>query len=372
MPGALSAAEKRAWLRLARSQNVGPVTFAQLLQRFGSAAAALDELPRLARRGGGGEVLRILSNADAERELAAVAERGGHVIASVEPDFPAGLAALDAPPPLITVLGHVSVLRREMVAIVGARNASALGRKFATRLAAELGQVGLVVASGLARGIDAAAHEGAIESGTCAVLAGGIDVIYPPENTALYERVCAQGAAISEMPLGLAPQARHFPRRNRIISGLSRGVVIVEAAEGSGSLITANYALEQGREIFAVPGSPLDPRAKGTNRLIREGATLTETVDDVLAVLRPMLGGAFGDPPGPPTDFDRQTDMKLAEAEADRVRRLVVELLGPAPVEADELIRQTGAPASVVLIVLLELELAGKLHRHPGNRVSQT
>jgi DNA processing protein len=371
MPGALAPNEKRAWLRLARSQNVGPVTFAQLIQRFGSASVALEELPRLARRGGG-EALRIPSNADAERELAQVAERGGRVIASGEPDFPAGLAALDPPPPLIVVLGHVNLLRREMVAMVGARNASALGRKFAMRLATELGQAGLVVASGLARGIDAAAHEGALGSGTCAVLAGGVDVIYPPENADLYERVCAQGAAISEMPLGQAPQARHFPRRNRIISGLSRGVVIVEAAEGSGSLITANYALEQGREIFAVPGSPLDPRAKGTNRLIREGATLTETVDDVLAVLRPMLGGAFGDPAGPPADFGRQTDTRLTEAEGDRVRRTVTELLGPAPVEVDELIRQAAAAASVVLIVLLELELAGKLHRHPGNRVSQT
>jgi len=266
------------------------------------------------------------------------------------------------------VVGHVTLLQREMVAVIGARNASALGRKLANTLARDLSNAGLVVASGLARGIDAAAHEGALGGGTVAVVAGGVDVVYPPENAALHDRIRAEGAIVSEMGLGVQPQARHFPRRNRIISGLSRGVVIVEASEGSGSLITANFALEQGREIFSVPGSPLDPRAKGTNRLIREGATLTETADDVLAVLRPMLGGHFHDPgkggPGGPSGG------AAAEAEADRIRGRVVEALGPAPVEVDELVRISGASTQAVLIILLELELAGRIARHPGNRVS--
>src|SRR5213075_3068533 len=216
------------------------------------------------------------------------------------------------------------------------------------------------------RGIDAAAHEAALETGTCAVLAGGVDNIYPPENAALYQRIRAEGAIVSEMPVGQAPQARHFPRRNRIVSGLSRGVIVVEAAEGSGSLITANYALEQGREIFAVPGSPLDPRARGGNRLIREGATLTENAQDVIAVLRPILGVSFREP-GP--GFDAGDSARL-EAEADKIRAKVEEALGPAPVDVDELIRVVGAPASVVLTILLELELAGRLERQPGNRVA--
>jgi DNA processing protein len=361
----LGDAERRAWLRLARTQNVGPVTFAQLIARFGNASAALAELPRLAKRGGG--ETRMPTDADARRELDALAALSGRMIASIEPEFPDGLAALDAPPPLITVLGHASLLRRDMVAIVGARNASALGRKFAERIAMDLGATGLGIVSGLARGIDTAAHEGSLATGTCAVMAGGLDIIYPPENAALYERIKAEGVIVSEMPPGMAPQARHFPRRNRVISGIARGVVIVEAAEGSGSLITANYALEQGREIFAVPGSPLDPRAKGTNRLIREGATLTESADDVIAGLRPILGQSFRDPGREP---DAPAQDPAIEAEADRIRDRLAELLGPAPTDVDELIRRSGASTAAVLTVLLEWELAGRLTRHPGNRVS--
>jgi DNA processing protein len=250
------------------------------------------------------------------------------------------------------VLGRPDILQREMVAIVGARNASALGIKFATQLAHDLGDAGLIISSGLARGIDHAAHTGALQTGTVAVVAGGVDVIYPPENTSLYEKITRQGAVIAELPLHTAPLARHFPRRNRLISGLARGVVVVEAAERSGSLITATYALEQGREVFAVPGSPLDPRARGSNRLIREGASLTETADDVLAVLRPILGQSFGE---------------LAPSEAPPASPLVEEKLGPSPVEVDELVRQCGVPAADVLTVLLELELAGRVQRHPGN-----
>jgi len=363
----LSEGERRAWLRLARTPNVGPVTFAQLIARFGSATASLAELPRLSKRGGG-EPLKPPSDDDAREEIDKLHKMGGRLIASVEPEFPPGLAALDPPPPLISVLGHVALFSREMIGIVGARNASALGRKFAGTLAAELGAAGFVVVSGLARGIDTAAHEGSLASGTCAVIAGGIDVIYPPENAGLYERIKAEGAIVSEMPLGQTPQARHFPRRNRLISGLSRGVIVVEAAEGSGSLITANYALEQNREIFAVPGSPLDPRAKGANRLIREGAALIETAEDVIAVLRPILGREFREPDH--KSSSALPDRSALEAEADRIRKLIEEALGPAPVDVDELIRLCKAPAAAVLTVLLELELAGHLARHSGNRVS--
>ncbi|MCU1386513.1 MAG: processing protein DprA [Acidobacteria bacterium] len=360
----LSDSERRAWLRLSRTENVGPVTFQNLIARFGSASAALEEIPRMAKRGGGKSFV-LPDPRDAEEETEKLAALGGRMIAACEPDYPRGLAAMDVPPPLISVLGHPHLLKKEMVAIVGARNASALARKFSDTLARDLGFAGLVVVSGLARGIDAAAHEAALAVGTVAVVAGGVDIIYPPENDRLYAAVRNQGVIVSEMRLGEAPQARHFPRRNRIISGLSRGVVVVEAAEKSGSLITALFALEQGREIFAVPGSPLDPRARGANRLIREGATLTEGAEDVLAVLSPMLGGNFREPDGMPFAPPSRDD-----AEADRIRAKVEEALGPAPVEIDELIRQLGAPPGAVLTVILELELAGRCVRHPGNRVS--
>jgi DNA processing protein len=361
----LSEDERVQWLRLARTPNVGPVTFKQLVGRFGSAAAALTEVPRLARRGGG-EPPKVPDEAVIRREVEALAALGGRFVASVEADYPRGLAALDTPPPLLAVLGHSVVLQRETVAMVGARNASALGRKLAQRIANDLGEAGLTVVSGMARGIDTAAHEGALAHGTCAVVAGGVDVVYPPENKGLYERLKAEGSVVSEMALGEQPQGRHFPRRNRIISGMARGVIVVEAAEGSGSLITARYALEQNREVFAVPGSPLDPRAKGTNRLLREGAVLTETADDVLAVLRPILGAGFDETAAgntPPPE-------EVPEIEVDRIRDAVLEALGPAPVRVDELIRICGAPAPGVLAVLLELELAGRLTRHPGNAVS--
>ena len=356
--------ERRAWLRLARTENVGPVTFRNLIARFGAASAALEELPRLAARGGGKNFI-VADESDTAHEIEALAKRGGRLIASCEPDYPHGLKALEAPPPVISVLGHPHLLQKEMIAIVGARNASALARKFADTLSRELGFAGLVVVSGLARGIDTSAHEAALAVGTVAVLAGGVDIIYPPENEKLYAAIRNQGVILSEMRLGEAPQARHFPRRNRIISGLARGVVVVEAAEKSGSLITAQCALDQGREIFAVPGSPLDPRARGANRLIKEGATLTESAEDILSVLAPMLGGGFREPetsaPSPSSDG--------LDAEADRIRAAVEEALGPAPVEIDELIRQIRAPAAAVLTVILELELAGRCIRQPGNRV---
>jgi DNA processing protein len=365
MSTTLNHQQRIEWLQLARTPNVGPVTFAQLLARFGSAAAALDAVPRLALRGGGPPP-KVPDRELIAHELEMLTAFGGRMIASCESEFPRGLAALDTPPPAISVLGHVSLLQREMIAMVGARNASALGRKLAETLAAALSEAGLVVVSGMARGIDTAAHEGALKSGTVAVVAGGVDIIYPPENRPLYERLRREGAVVSEMPLGEQPQARHFPRRNRIISGLTRGVVVVEAAEGSGSLITARYALEQNREVFAVPGSPLDPRARGANRLLREGATLTETAEDVLAALRPILGAGFDEP----VRDGITAPEALAEADVDRVRAAVEEALGPSPVTVDELIRMCNAPPPAVIAVLLELELAGKLTRHPGNSVS--
>lgn len=360
--------ERRAWLRLARTETIGPATFASLVGRYATAREALEAAPHLARRGGT-DNLRIPSEADVQAEMDALSRLGGRLVASVEPEFPSGLAALDPPPAVVSVLGNLALFERDMVGVVGARNASALGIKFATRLAADLGAAGLVIASGMARGIDHAAHTGALDTGTVAVLAGGVDTVYPPEHKALYDQLRDRGALVSEMPFGMAPLSRHFPRRNRLISGLSRGVVVIEAAERSGSLITANYALEQGREVFAVPGSPLDPRAKGANRLIREGATLTEGADDVLAVLRPILGHSFREPQEAGTPL-RAGDEAILAHEADRVRTLIEEKLGPAPVEVDELIRQCGAPPAAILTVLLELELAGRVQRQPGNRVS--
>jgi len=361
------AEERIAWLRLARTDTIGPATFASLLARYGTALEAVDQAPRLARRGG--RELKLASAEDARRECEAVDALGGRILLSCDTDYPDGLKALEAPPPVLTIFGKPEILHRDMIGIVGARNASALGMRFAERMATDIGKTGFVIASGLARGIDAAAHRAALDTGTVAVVAGGADIVYPAENAALHRALCEHGAVVSEMPLGVAPLARHFPRRNRIISGLSRGIVVVEAAERSGSLITASYALEQGREVFAVPGSPLDPRARGSNRLIREGATLTECAEDVLAVLAPMLSNQFAQTPSLREAGDSGTHWP-ADVSGEGLRARVSEGLSPAPVEVDALIRQSGGPAPEVLTILLELELAGRLARHPGGRVS--
>ena len=365
----LSPTEKLDWLRLIRSENVGPVTFHRLLRQYGSAGAALDALPRLARAGGRRREIRIAARAEAEREMAWHEAEGAHLIAWGEPDYPPLLAHVEDAPPLISVLGHPELLGKAAIALVGARNASAVGRRFARELAGELGRAGMMVVSGMARGIDASAHEGALDLGTVAVLGGGVDVIYPRENGALYEALSERGAVLSETPPGTEPQARHFPRRNRIISGIARGVVVVEATQRSGSLITARMALEQGREVFAVPGSPLDPRARGTNNLIRQGAVLTETAADVLAVFdqrvarRPPAASSLAAPP-PEAPATREA------AGSDAARKSVIESLGPVPVAVDELLRDGQFSTAVISTVLLELELAGRLERHPGNRVS--
>ncbi len=363
----LTSAERLDWLRLIRSENVGPVTFRHLLRRFGTAGAALAALPDLARKGGRAQPLQVHPRAAAERELAELARLGAELIAFVEPGFPAPLAALEDSPPLIAALGHTHLLGRPTVAIVGARNASANGRLIAGRLAREIGAAGYAIASGLARGIDSAAHQAALDSGTIAVVAGGIEIIYPPENEPLYRAIAGRGAVIAEMPVGTVPQARHFPRRNRLISGLSLGVVVVEAAARSGSLITARFALEQGREVFAVPGSPLDPRSAGANGLIREGAVLVESAADVigaLAALKPPLSG------GEEARFASAPSADPAEREVGSARQMLLDLLSLEPVSVDELLRACPFSPAAVQTVLLEMELAGRLSRHPGNKVS--
>jgi len=364
----LSASERLDWLRLIRSENVGPRTFSRLLDRFGSAAAALDAVPHLAAKGGLRRAIRLCPRAEAEREIAATERVGARLIARIEPAYPRLLAETDDAPPLISVIGAVSLLNRPTVAMVGARNASLNGRNFARRLAADLGRAGLVVSSGLARGIDTAAHEGALATGTVAAQAGGVDFVYPPENAGLWRQIAEAGVLVSEMPPGTEPQASHFPRRNRIISGLALGVVVVEANARSGSLITARLAADQGREVFAVPGSPLDPRAAGPNDLIRHGATLTASAEDVMEVLSPLIRRPLSEPEG--GGFRPAIAPPPAEDEVAQARLSITELLGPAPVTVDEIIRQCQLSPSVVSWVLLELELAGRLERHPGNRVS--
>jgi DNA processing protein len=351
------------WLRLIRSDNVGPRTFRSLINHFGSARSALERLPDLARRGGAARPGRICSEEDARTELAASSRHGVALVAAGEAGYPPRLAVLDDAPPLLGVRGALDLLLRPMIAVVGSRNASGAGLKFAGSLARDLGEAGFVIASGLARGIDQAAHRASIESGTVAVLAGGHDKIYPPEHEDLLAMMLKSGgAAISEMPLGHVPRARDFPRRNRLISGVALGVVVVEAAHRSGSLITARIAAEQGREVFAVPGSPLDPRAAGTNDLIKQGATPTTEASDVINAVEPIMGR--------PIELSEPGDDPLAPEPDASDRARIIDLLGPSPVLLDDLIRMAATSPAIVRTVLLELELAGRLERHGGGLVS--
>lgn len=380
----LDDGERLDWLRLWRSENVGPRAFADLLSLAGGAADALERLPELARRGGLRRAVGVCSRERAERERDALEAAGGRLIALCEPDYPRALAAIADPPPLISVLGDPALLGRKAVAVVGAREASAAGGRFARGLAAELGAAGWTVVSGLARGIDTQAHLGALDTGTVAVVAGGVDIVYPPENEALYRRVAESGAAVAEQPFGARPTARHFPRRNRIVSGLAAGVAVVEATARSGSLITARLAAEQGREVFAVPGSPFDPRHRGTNALIREGAALVECAADVIQGLEGLqahglrapdrfaAGDRLGwDPAAPVEEADLEDEAPLpSPADADARRRAVLEALDPAPVGVDELVRQCHLPPSEVMAAVLELELAGRAARHGNGLIS--
>ncbi len=348
-------------LRLLRTANVGPVTYRQLIARFGTAATALDALPNLAARAG----RRDLRPADprlVERELAAIDRLGARALFVDEPAYPALLRATESAPPMLTVRGDLGLVSRTAIAMVGARNASAAACRFARGLSQQLSREGAVVVSGLARGIDTAAHVGALEGGTIAVIASGIDMVYPPENAELQERIAQAGLLIAEQPVGTEPLARHFPSRNRIIAGLALGTVVVEAAPKSGSLITARIAGELGREVMAVPGSPLDPRAQGCNLLIREGATLIQNAADVLEQVRPIDARAVAQ--------TIDSFEPAAEDASDRDLGIVADLLGPTPVQVDEVVRLSGLPSPIVQTALLEMELAGRLERHAGGRVS--
>ncbi|MES2326384.1 MAG: DNA-processing protein DprA [Pseudomonadota bacterium] len=344
-----------------RTPGIGPVTYRQLIARFGSPAAALAAVPDLARRGGG-KVPSLRTRADAEREMAKVEKLGAKWLVLGQGLYPRLLAELEDAPPLLIAKGDLNLLDRQAVAIVGARNASAAACRFARGLAHDLGQNELVIVSGLARGIDSAAHDGALASGTIAVVAGGVDVFYPPENEERQEALFERGLVLAEMPPGTEPRARHFPYRNRIIAGMASGTVVVEAAPRSGSLITARLAAEAGREVMAVPGSPLDPRAQGCNQLIRDGATLVQNAADVNEAIRPFASQVRS----PLTSFEPAAE----SLNGDDALGLVEELLGPSPAPVDEIIRLSGASSGAVQMALLELDLAGRLERHAGGRVS--
>jgi DNA processing protein len=394
---ALSDRQRRDWLRLSRTEGVGPRTFRALVNRFGGASAALAALPEVTRERLGRSI-RAIEEPAVDAELAAAARMGARFVALGEPDYPHALAEIADPPPVLALLGRVDLAREAAVAIVGSRNASASGLRMAERLAEALAGEGFPVVSGLARGIDAAAHRAALSGGTVAVLAGGLDKLYPPENAGLFDLIAAEGLLVSEMPFGWQPRGRDFPRRNRLVSGLALGVVVVEAAKQSGSLITARMALEQGREVFAVPGSPLDPRAEGPNHLIRQGATLVTSAADVSAVLRPMRGrqlpaqveeetgepprhrlwdelNLFGEGEAPLADIDE--DRAFAEeriagpAAPVDLRARVLELLSPSPCSPDDL--AAAAPAAIrdIHALLLALEMEGRLERLPGGLVTR-
>lgn len=367
---ALSERQKIAWLRLIRSDNVGPVTFRDLINHFGTAEAALEMLPELSRRGGAVRSIRTASHADAEREMELAHRHGAGFVGIGEPDYPPFLRKIDGAPPLLAMKGNRAAAGDVAVGIVGSRNASIAGAKFAGMLARDLGASGYVVVSGLARGIDTAAHRASLATGTIAALAGGLDQPYPPENIGLLDEITSgNGLAVSEMPFGWEPRARDFPRRNRLIAGIGLGLVVVEAASRSGSLITARNAADFGRLVFAVPGSPLDPRAHGTNALLKDGAIVTTDASDVLEALAPLRepdlfqSHSHADEPAVESD-----PMALPPDDSERDR--IASALGPTPVEIDEIIRHTELAAATVYLVLLELDLAGRLHRHAGGLVS--
>ncbi len=368
--------ERRDRLRLARSAYVGPMTFRHLLARFETASEALRALPQLARRGGLKAKIRLFSDAQACEEIARAEKIAARMLFWGEEDYPSNLFVLTDAPPLITVLGHAHLLRKEGISIVGTRNASANGMRFAARLAASCSEAGYVVVSGMARGIDTAANSAALKSGSVAVLAGGVDHIYPYENRELYRKLADNGALVSEMGLGFVPTARHFPRRNRIIAGLTAGTLIVEAPRRSGAMITARYALEQGRDVFAVPGSPQDERSAGPNALLRDGAYLVEKADDVLAVLNKSktLKDVFQARNRRQQALALEAEKSLAqrdfsERDIDRLRDGIFSLLGFEATPIDDLIRHLDTDAARVNVALLEMELAGRIERAAGNCV---
>lgn len=367
---ALTDRQRISWLRLIRSDNVGPATFRDLINHFGSAETALAMLPELSRRGGSTRAIRIATEAEAEQELETATGFGACFLGIGEPDYPPALRQIDGAPPLLAVKGDLSAASLPAVGVVGSRNASISGAKFAALMARDIGRAGYAIVSGLARGIDTAAHRASLDTGTIAAMAGGLDKPYPPENIELLREIWdGRGLAISEMPFGWEARARDFPRRNRLIAGVSLGVVVVEAAARSGSLITARLAGDFGRLVFAVPGSPLDPRCEGTNGLLKDGATVTTRPDDVLQALAPLsqidlLSGHEAEEPA----GDAQHQPTPPPSDSERVR--ITDALGPTPVEIDDIVRHTGLAPAAVYLVLLELDIAGRLHRHPGGLVS--
>jgi DNA processing protein len=367
---ALTDRQRLAWLRLIRSDNVGPATFRDLINRFGSAELALEALPELSRRGGSTRPARVAGRDEALAELDFATRFGARFVGIGEPDYPAALRQVEGAPPLVAVKGTSAPLAQPAIGIVGARNCSVAGAKFAAMIARDVGRAGYTIVSGFARGIDTAVHRASLDTGTAAVLAGGLDKPYPPENEPLIaELLGSNGLLLSEMPFGWEPRARDFPRRNRVIAGMSLGLVVTEAAARSGSLITARYAGNFGRLVFAVPGSPLDPRSEGANGLIKDGATLITSASDVIEAMAPLTRIDLFSPQqiSEPIIEDERA-MGIPPSENDR--DAIVTALGPAPVEIDELIRHTGLPAQSVYLVLLELDLAGRLYRHPGGLVS--
>lgn len=369
----LDDAQRLACLRLIRSNNVGPITFRELINRYGGAQAALDALPELANRTGRGRRIEICTREKAELELEAALRYGAQPLFTIEPGYPTQLAQIDAPPPLIYAKGDTTLLSQPSVAIVGARLASAAGIKLSRMFAQALGHNGLVIVSGMARGIDSAAHEMSLETGTIAVLAGGLDIVYPPENAALHQRIGESGCLVSEMPCGFQPRGKDFPRRNRLISGISLGVLVVEAARRSGTLSTANRAIEQNRDVFAIPGNPLDPRAEGTNYLLKTGATLVTEPKDILEVLARMTGLAdhrsFREVAVPAQNYEPAPLVSAPEPDDD-ARQCVLSTLGAAPVSIDDIVHATGLDIRIVRGVLIELDLAGETVRHGAQLVS--
>ncbi|MVA70509.1 DNA-protecting protein DprA [Agrobacterium vitis] len=367
---ALTEKQRTAWLRLIRSDNVGPATFRDLINNFGTAERALDMLPELSQRGGATRSIRIATVAEAERELEFARKFGARFVGIGEPDYPPALRQIDAAPPILAMKGQGSTAIRPSIGIVGSRNASISGVKMAAMLARDCGTTGYTITSGLARGIDAGAHRASLDTGTMAALAGGLDRPYPPENVDLLKDIWdGKGVAVSEMPFGWEPRARDFPRRNRLIAGTSLGVVVIEAASRSGSLITARLAADFGRLVFAVPGSPLDPRCHGTNGLLKNGATITTEARDILEALSPLSSiDLFSQPQVEEPVYEESETFNQPPGEQDRSR--IIDALGITPVEVDDIIRHTQLPPSAVYLVMLELDIAGRLHRHPGGLVS--
>ena len=369
----LSDEQRLNWLRLIRSQNVGPATFRDLISHYGAADQALEAIPELAKRGGNAARIRICSQDDAERELLEAVKHNARFIGIGEPEYPINLRNCDGAPPLICLRGTPNIMRENALAIVGSRNASIAGMKIAGNLSAQMGSEGYAIVSGLARGIDTSAHKSALESGTVAVFAGGVDYIFPDENRKLANDILELGGAIvSEMPMGWQPRSKDFPRRNRIVTGLAQAVLVVEAARRSGSLITARLANEMGRTVLAIPGSPLDPRSEGTNNLIREGATLVTSAEDILESITPIAQGNWIESSELSEDeFETYYQPSSDTTELkEKTRDRIIAALGPSPVGIDDILQFAGATAGEVQLTLLELSLAGRLERHPGGMVS--